>query len=256
MESTAEVSKVAIRVPPFWPARPEVWFQQIEAQFILNGITADTTKFYHIMSQLEPKYAEEVLDIYADPPETNKYGTLKSELLKRLSTSQAKRIRQLLEQEEIGDRTPSQFLRHMRNLAGGMVSEEFLRTMWAGRLPSMTRAIVTAQPDLPLNKLAEIADQIQAAAEPPAQVASTSAPSQSDRLVELLIQRLETMELKIAEVSRSRSWSRSRKPRRSRSSSRSSANEERVCWYHRRFGKESTKCRQPCTYPGNESLHH
>ncbi|XP_076660566.1 uncharacterized protein LOC143363921 [Halictus rubicundus] len=130
--TTPEVSKVAIRIPPFWPEQPELWFRQIEAQFALNGITADTTKFYYILSQLEPKYAVEVQDIFINPPEANKYGTLRSELLKRLSATQGKRIRQLLEQEEIGDRTPSQFLRHMRNLAGTTVSDEFLRTLWSG----------------------------------------------------------------------------------------------------------------------------
>ncbi|XP_076660395.1 uncharacterized protein LOC143363740, partial [Halictus rubicundus] len=213
--TTPEVSKVAIKIPPFWPEQPELWFRQIEAQFALNGITADTTKFYYILSQLEPKYALEVQDIFINPPEANKYGTLRSELLKRLSATQGKRIRQLLEQEEIGDRTPSQFLRHMRNLAGTTVSDEFLRTLWSGRLPNVTRAIVSAQSDLPLNKLAEIADHIHAEVQP-TQVASTSAPTQSDRLAELLIDRLERLELRVAETSRPCSHKGSRTPRRMR----------------------------------------
>ena len=66
-----------------------------------------------------------------------------------------------MQQEKIGDRTPSQFLRHsMCTLAGETVSDEFLRTLWANRLPAMTRAIVTAQIDLLLEKLAAIDDLI------------------------------------------------------------------------------------------------
>lgn len=107
----------------------------------MNGITTDTTKFYYDMSQLETKYAIEVQDIFTNPPDKDKYETLKTELINRLSASQGKRIRQLLEQEEIGDRSPSQFLRHMRRLAGTTVTDEFLRTLWASRLPNMTRKL-------------------------------------------------------------------------------------------------------------------
>ncbi|XP_015433591.1 PREDICTED: uncharacterized protein LOC107189545 [Dufourea novaeangliae] len=155
-----EVNRVGIRVPPFWPEQPGVWFNQLEAQFVLNNITAVMTKFYYIMAQLEPKYALEVQGIFNNPPETDKYATLKRELIHRLSVSQSQRIRQLLEQEEMGDRTPFHFLRHMRSLARTSVTDNFFRTLWSSRLPAMIRAIVTAQADLTLDKLAEIADQI------------------------------------------------------------------------------------------------
>ncbi|XP_043263109.1 uncharacterized protein LOC122403577 [Colletes gigas] len=153
-----EVTRMSFRIPPFWPDQPGVWFHQIEAQFTLSGVTADATKFYCVMSQLEPKYAAEVQDIFDSPPATEKYGTLKKELVRRLSASQSERIERLLAKEEIGDRTPSQFLRHMQGLAGTAVNEEFLRTLWSRSLPAMTRAIVNSQSDLPLCKLAEIAD--------------------------------------------------------------------------------------------------
>lgn len=245
--------RVAIRVPAFYPEQPSVWFNQIEAQFVLNGVTSDHIKFYYIMSQLEPKYALEVQDIFDNPPETDKYETLKRELIHRLSASQTQRIRQLLEQEEIGDRTPSQFLRYMRNLAGTTVSEDFLRTLWSGRLPAMTRAIVTAQTDLPLSKLAEIADQISVGTAR-TEVASVSQESGMD----IILKKIANLELQIAELSRSRPNNRFRNKSRQRSRSRSvkrgkSPAGHKVCWYHRKFGKDSTRCRAPCSFvSGNE----
>ncbi|XP_076765226.1 uncharacterized protein LOC143432437 [Xylocopa sonorina] len=252
-----EISRVGIRVPPFWPEQPQLWFNQIEAQFVLSGVTADNTKFYYVMSQLEPKYAVQVQDIFNNPPDTDKYETLKKELVQRLSMSQGQRIRQLLEQEEIGDRTPSQFLRHMRNLAGSTVTDDFLRTLWSGRLPAMTRAIVTAQADLSLNKLAEIADQIHEGSSRN-QVASIT----SDRVADMLVKRLESLELQIAEMSRSRPSTRTHTHfcRRSRSNSKTrgaSPSRNKHCWYHRTFGNESTKCRPPCSFQsGNETGRH
>jgi hypothetical protein len=34
----AEISRVAVRLPPFWAERPAVWFAQAEAQFSLAGV--------------------------------------------------------------------------------------------------------------------------------------------------------------------------------------------------------------------------
>jgi hypothetical protein len=45
-DSTFGINRVGIRVPPFWPEKPAVWFAQLEGQFALPNITQDATKFY------------------------------------------------------------------------------------------------------------------------------------------------------------------------------------------------------------------
>ena len=52
---------------------------------------------------------EEVDDVIENPPEDGQYEDLKAALIKRLTDSSSMRVRKLLEGEEIGDRTPSQF---------------------------------------------------------------------------------------------------------------------------------------------------
>lgn len=171
---TAEVSRVGIRVPPFFPANPQLWFAQLEAQFHLNGITTDNTKYWYVMSGLDARYAEEVMDIITNPPAEGKYDTLKKELIARLSVSQERKTRQLLEHEEIGDRTPSQFLRHLRGLAGEAMPDALLRTLWTSRLPKHMHPILATLTDVPLDKVAISADRMHEATAPP-QVARVDA---------------------------------------------------------------------------------
>jgi hypothetical protein len=40
---SAEISRVAVRLPPFWPERSAVWFSQADAQFSLAGISNERT---------------------------------------------------------------------------------------------------------------------------------------------------------------------------------------------------------------------
>jgi hypothetical protein len=81
----AEVSIVAVRLPPFWAERPAVRFAQAEAHFSLACISSEMTKFFHVISQLDHRYAAEGEDIIISPPERDPYTTLRSELVRRLT---------------------------------------------------------------------------------------------------------------------------------------------------------------------------
>ena len=136
---------MGIRIPPFWASDPEMWFAQIEIQFALAKVASDETKFHYVAGNMDSKYAAEVRDILTNPPATNKYTFFKSELIRRLSSSQEQKTRRLLEHKEIGNRKPSQFLHHLRGLAGTVVSDSVLRTLWTGRLPPRLEAILATQ---------------------------------------------------------------------------------------------------------------
>jgi hypothetical protein len=56
----AEVSRVAVGLQSFWAERPAVWFAQAEEQFLLAGVCSEKTKFSHVISQLDHRYAAEV----------------------------------------------------------------------------------------------------------------------------------------------------------------------------------------------------
>ena len=105
----------------YWLDKPTFWFAQAEAQFALANVNTDLTKYYHVISQLDIRAATELEDIFSNPPAELPYTNLRQKLIERLSSSEEQRVRQLLHDEELGDRKPSQFLRHLKLLVGPAV---------------------------------------------------------------------------------------------------------------------------------------
>ncbi|KAJ8911818.1 hypothetical protein NQ315_012548 [Exocentrus adspersus] len=122
----------SFKLPPFWTVKPEIWFTQIEAQFNLNKITADKTKYNH--------------DV----------------IINRLTASEEKRLDELLSGSEIGDRKPSEFYRDMMNVVGGsqMVSQDLLLKLWKRRLPKTILMAITASGKENINDIVTLADKI------------------------------------------------------------------------------------------------
>ncbi|XP_012148641.2 uncharacterized protein LOC105663574 [Megachile rotundata] len=285
ISASAAVDRVAIRIPEFCPSDPEMWFSMVERSFDAAGVTVETTKFGYVLGTLSARYAAEVRDIIMNPPANEPYKELKTEFIRRLSASQEQKTRRLLEQEEIGDRKPSQFLRHLRMLAGTFMSDGVLRTLWMGRLPANMQVILATQRDTVLDKVAELADAIAETMTPRVQVAEATAVIHSPRPAPTVDQNLESLlNVKMAQLALSlrqeisavrdslynerSSFRRGRWLQRRRSNSRyrgRSASRSRdrgeqpdyqgKCWYHWRYGSNAHRCVSPCNWTpaqGNE----
>lgn len=258
-----EKQNYKIKVPPFSPEDPELWFALLEGQFHNNDLTDDIVKFTHVTNNLDLQYAKAVKDIIISPPARNRYDKIKTELIKRLSASHEKKVKQLLTHEELGDRKPSQFLRHLQDLAGPSVPDDFLKSIWSNRLPRNIQTVLASQPSHSLEQLADLADRIQELTSPEICAASTSRPQRSQQHDEIaeLKKMVQILTIKLEEHTRAGCFStdrtRPRDRRRSQSKQRSRSNSKYrkypICWYHATFGIKARKCIKPCDYKPSEN---
>ncbi len=253
---------VSLKLPPFWPADPELWFAQIEAQFSCRRITAQRTRFDHVVSSLSPEFAAEVRDLLLRPPADNPYDVLKEQLTKRTAASEQRKLQQLFNTEELGDRKPSQLLRRMQQLLGdrpGVTDGPFIQELFLQRLPHNVRMVLASTPDTTsLEKLAEMADKIMEVAAPSiaaASVQTASTPPARVTELEQLRSDITRLEKLVRKLAHSRSPSRSNVRSSQRSPSPASTSDS-LCWYHQKFGEQAQKCKPPCSWSLNEQAGH
>ncbi|XP_067128371.1 uncharacterized protein [Centruroides vittatus] len=251
------VTWVAVKPPPFWKPNPTLWFVQLEAQFAISGISADSTKFNHVISAIESDVLNSVSDLILQPPASEKYEALKKRLIDLHSESQESKIRMLLQGLELGDQHPSQLLTRMRALAGETVGEPLLKSLWLSRLPANTQSILAALSE-ELPKLATIADKISDLTITQSVNSASSQQLTHPSSLELQIEQLtkqvtELLAIVHRERSRERNNTRPSYDTRKRSQSRGRYRRfkeptNNQCFYHTNFGVRARKCMPPCSF--------
>lgn len=236
------VMRLAVKLPPFWKNRPELWFQSADAQFKIVGITADETRYYTIVAAVDVEVLDQVSDILAKPPPTDKYEAIKNRLIERYADSEQQKIKKLLTEIELGDRPPTQLLTEMRKYASDKVSDDFLQTMWLNCLPQRVREILSTV-DGNLDKLAKAADRIVEYSG----ANDVAAISRTNSEVEMRIASLEAT-MKELQKMMSKLLARGRHRSRSNSQHVKKDGDTAQCWYHARFAEKATKCIKPCAF--------
>ena len=250
------VAAVNVKLLPFRPSDPQIWFAQVEAQFTTRGITVQKTKFDYIVASLAPEFTTEVRDLVLAPPVENPYDTLKEQLIKRTAASEQCRLQQLFNAEELGDRKSTQLLRRMQQLLGdkaGATDGSFLKELLLQCLPSNVRMVLASTGDAAagLEELAQLADKIVEVATPSVS-AVTHQPHLKEELDQLLTKMIGLKKLVRSLSSRDKPFrGRSPSPARPRSPADAS-----LCWYHQKLGDAARQCREPCSKLGNALASH
>ena len=222
---THSISAVSLKLPEFWTRSPEVWFAKIEAQFNTRQISSDQTKYDYVLASLEVGVAEEIQSILLNPPDSDKYISIKKALLKTYGKSQAERDTELLNLNGLGDRRPTALLRKIENLNNDPATLK--RALFLANLPQNMRPILAAQNITDLNVLAEAADRIY----------ETNSASAAISSVESNLQ-VDAFNFK-SKTNPNKSISKPKIGERAQSN---------ICFFHTTFGMKAKKCEANCKF--------
>ena len=248
-------SLVSLKIPSYGAHNPRIWFAQVEALFLARGVKSQAVKYAHVVAALPIEIAAEVGDLIDEVPTEYAYDKLKAAIIQCTSASDEKRLQQLLTECELGDRKPSQLLRHMRQLAGNnQISDSFLRQIWMQWLPCNARQILsTSAQSTDLNSLAEMADKILEIYHSQTVIQSVRTDQPELETPNPNLQReIEDLQNQVKCLTRTvesltLGLSNKRHFRKSRSRSRSANRKSNICWYHKRFGDKAQRCIIPCS---------
>jgi hypothetical protein len=246
---TNQASSVSVKIPPFWPKDPDMWFRTIEASFSIAKITQDETKYSYVISNLDQTYLSSVRDLVMNPPNAGKYEALKQKLIAENTESDTQRLTRLFKHIDLGDKKPSIMLREMKILAGNSVIGTALENLFYQRLPDTVIAILKASPG-DIETKAALADKIMEVV--PKNISQVSSPVEPQ--IEALRKEMHSFFNKINtnQQNRSRSRQRSNTPHR-QARSASAKKTYDICWYHYKFGDNAKKCQEPCKFKKSEN---
>ena len=213
------VYAAAIKLPEFWQHDPAPWFQHIEAQFHLRGITVDDTKYYYVVAALDASTTRRVMGFLREPPADGKYNALKTQLLRLFQLSDAERADRLLSLNGLGDSKPTELMENMLALLGSGDATFLFVQLFLRQLPTPVRTALATSPLVRTKDyrgLAEEADRILLASRQ--YVAAAVSPS--DQAVAAVSERREQTQ----------------------------RDDGGLCYYHRRFGAKAKRCVPPCCY--------
>jgi tRNA A37 N6-isopentenylltransferase MiaA len=97
----------------------------LKAQFKTARVTTNTTKFAPLAGSFEGQYLEQVEAIVINLPSMRRYEKLNSELFRRVTDSDGRRVQKMLECEEMGGRTLKEI---------SSTPDDFVLTLWSSRL--------------------------------------------------------------------------------------------------------------------------
>ncbi|VDP03243.1 unnamed protein product [Schistosoma mattheei] len=246
------------RFPTYGANNPRVWFAQIEALLMARGIRSQATKYAHVVGGLPIEIAAEVGDLIDHVPELEPYDKLKTAVIQRTTVPDEKKLQQLLTSCDLGDKRPSQLLRHMKQLAGPYkLDEALLKQMWFQRLPHSVRQILSVSgKSVALDDLADMADKMMEVYHDnhsvnslqPVEPADISRLASFQKQLTQLTSHLASLQSTIATIQARQSRSSPKRRSFSRQRSRSPKQTSGVCWYHQKYDTKARHCTRPCTF--------
>ncbi|KAK3881746.1 hypothetical protein Pcinc_013829 [Petrolisthes cinctipes] len=149
--------------PPFVEDSPDIWIIQLDLYFARAQIVRQEVKFQTAASLLPAHHVMEFIDMIRDPS-VQAYDELCGALRSRLGKSTEENLRSILAAQQLGDRKPSRFLRHLLELTKPHITDKdspLVRQIFLQAMPDKSLPFLQfLPPETPLDTLAGTADRV------------------------------------------------------------------------------------------------
>lgn len=242
------------KLPDYWSHAPAAWFAFIEAKFRRARLNDEAAMFDEAAAALSEDAIMLSLDLLETPPAVEPYYSLKRRLLRMHQLTPLQKMAKLHALPPMGDRTPSQLLASMIELAPpGEEDNIFMKYLFLERLPDEIRILLGNEIGESIRDLAEIADG--------------HAVSYRVRRQHTVAAVSDVPDFEDVNAVRGggkhrggKSGSSARGARGGAHGGGSSGGRDRLkdppagstlCFFHHNFGQRARKCVQPCTWAEN-----
>jgi hypothetical protein len=247
----------SVRLPPFWPHAPQLWFSQAECLFTVNNVSDQFHRYCLVVASLQHDSLRRVADIVEAPPAIVAYDTIKQRLLASHQMTGFQRAERLFAMPALGARKSSELIAETLEICPrGEEKTELFACLFLQRLLREIRVLLARVDHKDPKELAEQADHFWGLHDTPAKIATVTVSGGGGGEEQLVAAVRTTAESARGRGSRGRRGGCSGGGSGGRvlyesELSRDARLAAGLCLKHWRYGEHANSCEQPFVWPGN-----
>jgi hypothetical protein len=250
-ENVSTAPAVFVKLLPFWPHSPALWFSQAECLFTVKQLTDEFQRYCHMVGASPHESLRLVADLVEAPPSATLYSAIKSWLLSSHKMTGYQRAEKLFNMPALGSRKPFDLMAAMLEICPrGEEKTDLFACLFLQRLPQELRVLLAKADKKDPKALAEQADELLGMHD----YSRTLAPVVAELGEEPVV----------AAVRRDNVGSGGSGGRRGCGNgsyrqlvepdiSKEACLAAGLCIKHWRYGDQATSCAPPCSWPGNRA---
>ena len=150
---------VAVQLPTFNKLGPSAWFSLADANFHLRAITKADTKYWYVVSKLDPDTLQKLSAFLAAPRGPDPYGEIRTVLCKTYKPKLEQKLDALLSANDMGDERPVEYALELKRLLSNAGTEDILKRIFVRSMPKHLITAVSGNLEDSFDALAEAADK-------------------------------------------------------------------------------------------------
>ena len=159
MASKDDPAVHSVQLPTFNRLAPSSWFHLTDANFHLRSITQSDTKYWCVVSKLDPDTLKKLSSFLSTLRGKDPYAEIRSVLCQTFEPKREQKLDALLATTEMGDERPAEFVMELKRLWDNADAEEIVKRIFYRCLPRRLKDVVSGSLDDTLDGLVATADR-------------------------------------------------------------------------------------------------